>query len=36
MISPDFRNYKPGDLKVPLKNFIEKNHGTDLAVTLQP
>ena len=36
MIAPEFRNIKPGELKVSLKTFIEKNHGTDLAVSLQP
>ena len=36
MIAPEFRNYKPGNLKALLKNFIEKNHGSDLAISLQP
>ena len=36
MISPDFRNYKPGNLPGTLKSFIEKNHGSDVAVTLGP
>ena len=36
MIAPEFRNYKPGNLISQLKPFIEKNHGTDLAISLQP
>lgn len=36
MISPDFRNSQPVDFKGPAQAFIEKNHGTELWLALQP
>lgn len=36
MISPDFRNSQPIDLKGTCKKFIESQHGTELWTALQP